>query len=124
MDAKRYTIYRPYVPPCGGCRSEKGMVTSVMGDPTPERGGRRKRLFQVTAYGRQTLHDIQAVRATLWGMQIGKRHGDVGYGRSYARAWWPTQAAFSGNGVWTPNATRYTGRTCHPVGDADRKKAW
>lgn len=47
---------------------EKGMVTSVMGDPTPERGGRRKRLFEVTAYGRQTLHDIQAVRATLWGL--------------------------------------------------------
>jgi DNA-binding PadR family transcriptional regulator len=45
---------------------EKGMVTSVMGDPTPERGGRRKRLFQVTAYGRQTLHDIQTVRTTLW----------------------------------------------------------
>jgi DNA-binding PadR family transcriptional regulator len=47
---------------------EKSMVTSVMGDPTPERGGRRKRLFQVTAYGRQTLHDIQTVRTTLWSL--------------------------------------------------------
>jgi len=45
---------------------EKGMVCSTMGDPTAERGGRRKRLFSITAYGRQTLEDIQTVRSTLW----------------------------------------------------------
>ena len=45
---------------------EKGMVQSHMGDPTPERGGRRKRLFTVTAYGQRTLQDIQAVRTSLW----------------------------------------------------------
>ncbi len=45
---------------------EKGMVISKMGDPTPERGGRRKRLFAVTAYGRQTLADIQTLRTSLW----------------------------------------------------------
>lgn len=45
---------------------EKGMVKSEMGEPTPERGGRRKRLFTVTAYGRRTLQEIQAVRANLW----------------------------------------------------------
>ncbi|RYF64492.1 MAG: PadR family transcriptional regulator [Cytophagaceae bacterium] len=45
---------------------EKGMVTSHMGDPTAERGGRRKRLFTVTAYGQRTLQEIQVVRTTLW----------------------------------------------------------
>ncbi len=45
---------------------EKGMVKSEMGEPTAERGGRRKRLFSVTAYGQRTLQEIQAVRASLW----------------------------------------------------------
>jgi len=45
---------------------EKGMIVSHMSEPTAERGGRRKRLFTITAYGRQTLKDIQAVRAHLW----------------------------------------------------------
>ena len=46
---------------------EKGMIVSQMGEPTAERGGRRKRLYSVTAYGSQTLHEIQQVRSTLWG---------------------------------------------------------
>ncbi|MDQ4140868.1 MAG: PadR family transcriptional regulator [Bacteroidota bacterium] len=44
---------------------EKGMVNSKMGEATAERGGRRKRLFTITAYGEQTLVDIQAVRSQL-----------------------------------------------------------
>lgn len=44
---------------------EKGMVVSRMGEATAERGGRRKRLFTITAFGEQTLLDIQAVRAHL-----------------------------------------------------------
>ncbi len=45
---------------------DKGMVKSEMGEPTAERGGRRKRLFTITAYGRRTLQEIQEVRMTLW----------------------------------------------------------
>jgi DNA-binding PadR family transcriptional regulator len=45
---------------------EKGMIISKMGDPTPERGGRRKRIFTITTYGRQTLLQIQEVRTQLW----------------------------------------------------------
>ena len=47
---------------------EKGMVASKMSDPTRERGGRRKRIFSITAYGRQTLHEIQNVRTNLWNL--------------------------------------------------------
>ena len=46
----------------------KGMIVSKMGDPTAERGGRRKRMFTVTAYGEQTLRHIQAVRSHLWNL--------------------------------------------------------
>lgn len=45
---------------------EKGMVRSEMGEPTNERGGRRKRLFSVTAYGHRTLQEIQEVRISFW----------------------------------------------------------
>lgn len=45
---------------------QKGMVASRLGDPTPERAGRRKLLFTVTAYGYRTLQDIKAIRAQLW----------------------------------------------------------
>jgi PadR family transcriptional regulator PadR len=47
---------------------DKGMINSKMGDPTPERGGRRKRIFTITAYGQQTLYDIRAVRTNLWNL--------------------------------------------------------
>lgn len=45
---------------------DKGMVDSEMGEPTAERGGRRKRYFKVTAYGLRTLEEIQSVRSNMW----------------------------------------------------------
>jgi PadR family transcriptional regulator, regulatory protein PadR len=45
---------------------EKGFVKSKMGGASTERGGRRKRLFQITAYGRQTLEELRHVRNTIW----------------------------------------------------------
>lgn len=45
---------------------EKGMVRSDMSEPTAERGGRRKRLFSVTAYGQTTLQQMREVRENLW----------------------------------------------------------
>jgi PadR family transcriptional regulator PadR len=40
----------------------KGLVTSELGDPTPERGGRAKRYFHVTGKG---LREVRAARRTL-----------------------------------------------------------
>jgi DNA-binding PadR family transcriptional regulator len=37
----------------------KGMVTASMGAPTPERGGRAKRFFRVTANGRRAVRRSQ-----------------------------------------------------------------
>jgi PadR family transcriptional regulator, regulatory protein PadR len=47
---------------------EKGMVVSKLGEPTPERGGRRKRIFTITAFGQQTLIEMKLVRAHLWNL--------------------------------------------------------
>ena len=47
-------------------RLEKnGYVRSSLGSPTKERGGRSKRLYEVTSYGLQALKEHQKVREEL-----------------------------------------------------------
>lgn len=45
---------------------EKGFLSSRMGGATAERGGRRKRFFEVTALGRRALREVKQVREELW----------------------------------------------------------
>jgi DNA-binding PadR family transcriptional regulator len=45
---------------------EKGYLTSRLGEPTQERGGRRKRFFEVTAVGKDALHEVKDLRDSLW----------------------------------------------------------
>jgi PadR family transcriptional regulator PadR len=45
---------------------EKGFLKSQMGGATQERGGRRKRYFQLTHAGKSALHDIKNLRDDLW----------------------------------------------------------
>ena len=45
---------------------EKGFVKSRMGGASPERGGRRKRLFNITAYGRNALEEARDTRNEIW----------------------------------------------------------
>ena len=45
---------------------EKGFLKSVLGGATNERGGRRKRLFNITALGKRTLDEIRDIRNELW----------------------------------------------------------
>ena len=45
---------------------DKGLVSSRMGQATPERGGRRKRIFTVTAAGHGMLHEVRDLRNRLW----------------------------------------------------------
>ncbi len=45
---------------------KKGFVDSKMGDATGDRGGRRKRIFSVTASGKSALEHSREVRNTLW----------------------------------------------------------
>ena len=45
---------------------KKGFVTSRMGEPTQERGGKSKRLYKATHQGYETAHEIQKKRNELW----------------------------------------------------------
>jgi DNA-binding PadR family transcriptional regulator len=47
--------------------TEKGFVTSSLGDPTPERGGRAKRFFRVTPAGVRALKATREALTNLWG---------------------------------------------------------
>jgi PadR family transcriptional regulator PadR len=50
---------------------EKGLVSSRLGDPTPQRGGRAKRFFTVTASGTEAIaRTQQAYRQLLMGLTI------------------------------------------------------
>lgn len=46
--------------------SEKGFLESEMGAATAERGGRRKRIFKITALGERTLSEARNFRMALW----------------------------------------------------------
>jgi PadR family transcriptional regulator, regulatory protein PadR len=45
---------------------EKGFLTSQFGKPSPERGGRRKRIYTVTAVGRHALAASRELKQSLW----------------------------------------------------------
>jgi DNA-binding PadR family transcriptional regulator len=44
----------------------KGFLKSEMGKPTTERGGRRKRIFTITALGKRVLSDARDFKVALW----------------------------------------------------------
>ncbi len=44
----------------------KGFLTSEMGASTAERGGRRKRIYTITAYGRRVLEISRDFKVSLW----------------------------------------------------------
>ena len=43
-----------------------GLITSVKGEPTPERGGRAKVYYELTPAGKSTLKKIREVSAVMW----------------------------------------------------------
>ena len=43
----------------------KGLVRSTVGSATPERGGRRKRVYKVSATGTTALRAMQRIRSQL-----------------------------------------------------------
>ncbi|MCB9278237.1 MAG: PadR family transcriptional regulator [Lewinellaceae bacterium] len=57
LSAVHITLYR---------LEDKGLVRSRYGGATATRGGRRKRLFQITNAGTSLIRDIQDQRQKLW----------------------------------------------------------
>ena len=44
----------------------KGLVSSSLGDSTPERGGKAKRYFRITNAGLRQVHESRRVLSELW----------------------------------------------------------
>ncbi len=57
LSAVHVTLYR---------LEDKGYVKSRYGGETAERGGRRKRLFEITHAGLAVLHERQSEREKIW----------------------------------------------------------
>ena len=45
---------------------KKGFLTSYLTDPTPERGGRSKRIYKLTPVGLKALIEIKKVEKAMW----------------------------------------------------------
>jgi DNA-binding PadR family transcriptional regulator len=45
---------------------QNGLVSSAIGDPTPERGGRAKRFFRVTPAGLKAVRQARRALTRLW----------------------------------------------------------
>ncbi len=45
---------------------KKGFISSTLGEPTAERGGRAKRYFELSAEGKQALRETQQQLKTMW----------------------------------------------------------
>ncbi|HYE86898.1 MAG TPA: helix-turn-helix transcriptional regulator [Vicinamibacterales bacterium] len=53
----------------------RGMVSSTYGEPTPERGGRRKRFYRVTADGRRALAaSLETINRMAHGLALGEEN--------------------------------------------------
>lgn len=46
--------------------SNKGFLTSEMGQPSSNRGGRRKRIYKITANGQKVLRKSREFKVSLW----------------------------------------------------------
>ena len=46
--------------------ARKSLVESWLGEPTPVRGGRRKRYYRLTRMGLKQLREVRRVREGLW----------------------------------------------------------
>ena len=45
---------------------KRGSLTSDLGEATPDRGGRRKRMYLLTASGKQALLEIRRIETAMW----------------------------------------------------------
>jgi PadR family transcriptional regulator, regulatory protein PadR len=45
---------------------KKGLISSELGEPTPERGGKPKRFYRINAPGERALREAQAVTERMW----------------------------------------------------------
>lgn len=61
---KSYSVGAIYVPL--DRLTQRGLLESSVGAPTPERGGRGKRYYHLTAKGLQALRDTKQLHDDMW----------------------------------------------------------
>ena len=49
-----------------GRLENKGLLRSTVGEATAQRGGKRKRLYEVTPLGMRRLRELREVRERIW----------------------------------------------------------
>lgn len=64
MTGKYWSIGAVYVPL--ERLEKKGLLASYNSSPSPERGGRRKRLFKITSAGIRELDELCRINSVLW----------------------------------------------------------
>ena len=57
----------------------KGFLNSEMGKATAERGGRRKRIYTITAYGQRVLKESRDFKMNLWRQYPSLESGLLGF---------------------------------------------
>lgn len=50
---------------------KRGYLRSRLSDSTPERGGRRKRIYKLTAEGLQALKQARDIQSKMWSRESG-----------------------------------------------------
>jgi PadR family transcriptional regulator PadR len=45
---------------------KKKLLESHLADPTPQRGGRSKRIYKITSSGKETLEQIKKIQDKVW----------------------------------------------------------
>lgn len=65
MTDKYWSIGSVYVPL--DRLETKDFVKSYLANPTPERGGKSKRYYEITEEGKKALEEIQQVYSLFWG---------------------------------------------------------
>src|SRR5580692_3667520 len=69
---------------------DKGLVSSRLSDPTPERGGRSKRFYRLEALGERALEESAATAKRIW-ETVAEALGDLGGGIRRRPKWHPAR---------------------------------
>lgn len=69
---------------------DKGLISSWLSDPTPERGGRSKRFYRLEALGERALEESAATARRVW-ETVAEIWGDVAEGVRRRPKWSPAR---------------------------------
>ncbi len=61
---KNWALSDIYIPL--GRLEKKGFVESYLGEPTSERGGKRKRYYKITPEGFRALKEVREIEKAMW----------------------------------------------------------